>query len=394
MAGNAARPQSLDRYAYVAGNPLGGVDPMGTCDWDTGSMTCKDSSGVDQSNFQSNLAAATTVPFNKCLATNFHADGCTAGSSSGTVEKLGTYVETTSGSSSASPDLVAASDEIRAEVQVDKERTQEETQRYTARQLFTSEMSAWADLAATGKYTSVNCADNRSACAGDLPGGDHASHGAVVLSTTDSLTGRTFHYYSNHMAASDTDGWTAYELCLDNPSDSDACAVSQEGNYAGTMAGQLEMSPAAAGLWTGTAAACALGWLTEVAVAVLCAPLLGLLGYTVASAGTNLLSGNAPFQGWNPMDGALASAVGLIFQLLPAKAPLGGMLLMGFFLGVATDAISQKAQHRDRDIDWTHAICSGGGGAVGAVPLFGSEAKAFVWNAVQGAIGGKGCEGL
>jgi RHS repeat-associated protein len=116
MSGNTARPQSLDRYAYVAGNPLGGVDPMGTCDWDTGSMTCKDSSGVDQSNFQSNLATATTVPFNKCLATNFHADGCTAGSSSGTVEVLGTYVETTSGSSSASSDLVAASDIIRAQV--------------------------------------------------------------------------------------------------------------------------------------------------------------------------------------------------------------------------------------------------------------------------------------
>jgi RHS repeat-associated protein len=28
LAGNGARPQTLDAYAYVAGNPLGGVDPI------------------------------------------------------------------------------------------------------------------------------------------------------------------------------------------------------------------------------------------------------------------------------------------------------------------------------------------------------------------------------
>jgi RHS repeat-associated protein len=153
LAGNAARPQSLDRYAYVAGNPLGGVDPMGTCNFDTVTMTCKDSNGVDQSSFQRQLAAATAPPpFNKCLATNFHADGCTSTSaawvetvSSTVCTQTNNYASSCTVYHSASIDLINATNQIIAEVQLDKERAQAETDRYNARQAFAAAEKAKAD---------------------------------------------------------------------------------------------------------------------------------------------------------------------------------------------------------------------------------------------------------
>jgi RHS repeat-associated protein len=143
LVGSTARPQSLDRYAYVAGNPLGGVDPRGTCTWDTISMSCKDSSGVDQSSFQSNLAAATTVPFNKCLATNFHADGCTSTStawvetvSSTVCTQTNNYASSCTVYHSASRDLIDATDQIVAAVKIEEERVASEEKRYEAREAF------------------------------------------------------------------------------------------------------------------------------------------------------------------------------------------------------------------------------------------------------------------
>jgi RHS repeat-associated protein len=128
-AGQLSDPQSLDRYAYIAGNPLGGVDPLGTCDFDTITMSCIASYAGDltaNDSFNQHLEAANkagikaaaakaakakqTAATNKCLLTNFHASGCTA-TTVGKVVTLGTYVSATI-ETSASPDLQEANDYI------------------------------------------------------------------------------------------------------------------------------------------------------------------------------------------------------------------------------------------------------------------------------------------
>jgi hypothetical protein len=87
VAGSPADPQSLDRYSYVMGNPLGGVDPFGTCNWDTVSTTCKADvaptrAGPDGRALAAAAAAKVAAmprPVNPCLASNFHAAGCSGG---------------------------------------------------------------------------------------------------------------------------------------------------------------------------------------------------------------------------------------------------------------------------------------------------------------------------
>ena len=78
-AGSTNHPQSLDRYAYVSGNPLGGVDPFGTCNagqaYDRNIGGCVDAGGRATVNASSVYQAhAAHTPTNRCLASNFHAD--------------------------------------------------------------------------------------------------------------------------------------------------------------------------------------------------------------------------------------------------------------------------------------------------------------------------------
>jgi hypothetical protein len=142
------------------------------------------------------------------------------------VEKLGTYVETTSGSSSASSDLVAASDIIRAEVQVDKERTQSETVRYNARQVFTAPVGAADD--------GLNCAVNVKACAGDDGSALHqyGYAGPTIFRTLDPLIGRWFYYLADGTPANQDSAVVAHEACMDDgAADPQACHVDEVGGY-------------------------------------------------------------------------------------------------------------------------------------------------------------------
>jgi RHS repeat-associated protein len=130
-AGNTSTPQSLDRYAYVSGDPLGGVDPLGTCTFNNDTHQCVDApvttTAFDYHSIVIKPNPSPAPPVNKCLATNFHADGCTGGPiwKGKSQSDSGSTCATTSGHAScggwvaASPDLQAASDIIREQIRSD-----------------------------------------------------------------------------------------------------------------------------------------------------------------------------------------------------------------------------------------------------------------------------------
>jgi RHS repeat-associated protein len=124
LYGNQSDPGSLNRYAYVSGNPMGGVDPLGTCTWDTISGTCvganADTTDRDnreaanaerQRRAQEDLQERQTqlrideavqgkgsligLTNNVCINTDFNAPGCTAVASTNCATR-GTYMSCTS----------------------------------------------------------------------------------------------------------------------------------------------------------------------------------------------------------------------------------------------------------------------------------------------------------
>jgi hypothetical protein len=80
-SGNTSTPQSLDRYSYISGNPLGGVDPFGTCNYnrDTGQCVNASTQAAPVFDYHSIVIKVPARPVNKCLESNFHAYGCTSG---------------------------------------------------------------------------------------------------------------------------------------------------------------------------------------------------------------------------------------------------------------------------------------------------------------------------
>jgi RHS repeat-associated protein len=130
LAGNTSNPQSLDRYAYVSGNPLGGVDPFGTCSYDRNTNSCTEAQTVNSSSAYQTYAAHQPLEANRCLASKFHASGCVSGPPSSVLPsaRQATDCANTGNRStgcdvhiSASPDLVAASAKIKAQIQANSD---------------------------------------------------------------------------------------------------------------------------------------------------------------------------------------------------------------------------------------------------------------------------------
>jgi hypothetical protein len=152
-----------------------------------------------------------------------------------------------------------------------------------------------------------------------------------------------------------------------------------------------EENPAAAALWVGTGAACAVGLLTELPAKYLCAPLGGVLGYTLGNAAANVANGRDPTAGWNVADATVYGAAGLLLVGV-GDVGVGAAFGLGFVAGGAADAFSQWKDHPDRPIDWNHVRCAAMIGGAGNVPVFGGPAKAFAWNLIQSSLGALGCK--
>ena len=115
LSGQPSNPQTIDPYAYVAGNPLGGVDPLGTCTWDTVTMSCTDQASApvwrgsennyDQVHKQYHFRMRRRRRVDPCVASGGHAAGCgSSGPQMSTCQKLGTY-QSCGGASPASGDV-------------------------------------------------------------------------------------------------------------------------------------------------------------------------------------------------------------------------------------------------------------------------------------------------
>jgi RHS repeat-associated protein len=159
----------------------------------------------------------------------------------------------------------------------------------------------------------------------------------------------------------------------------------------GTAGDEVRAAGPALAVLGGAAASCAVGVFTVLSAPVLCAPAAGITAYTLVNAATKL--GKWPLEGWNTADAAASGGAGLLMALLPETTGPGTLLTLGFLTGVGLDVIAQKVQDRDKPINWNHAVCAGGGGALGAIPVLGRELKGFAYNVVQGVAGTQACAG-
>jgi hypothetical protein len=63
------------------------------------------------------------------------------------------------------------------------------------------------------------------------------------------------------------------------------------------------------------------------------------------------------------------------------------LLTFGFVAGTVQDVIAQEVQNPGGPINWNHAVCAGGAGAAGSIPVVGSEARAIIYNVIQTVAG-------